>query len=165
MRWEGNQSLAHSRHSKSSSYIIMQRGTRASSWRSFYNWISASSSSSAAFAGLCHIYLSSFIPLQSFPFLMSYIRIKISTFPALQKGNDEANDGKKVCKRNHIHSFFFFTLLKFCKKLLRDPWMRKPYSKAKSYSVRGALFPDPLAAIQLGFNSFHWSIEKFILPF
>lgn len=60
--------------------------------------------------------------------------------------------------------FFFFTLLEFCKKLLRDPWMKKPYSKAKSYSLRDILFPDPLAAIQLGL-SFHWSIKKFILPF
>lgn len=61
--------------------------------------------------------------------------------------------------------FFFFTLLEFCKKLLRDPWMRKLYSKAKSYSLRDILFPDPLAAIQLGLSSFHWSIKKFILPF
>lgn len=61
--------------------------------------------------------------------------------------------------------FFFFTLLEFCKKLLRDLWMRKPYSKAKSYSLRDILFPDPLVAIQLGLSSFHWSIKKFILPF
>ena len=75
------------------------------------------------------------------------------------------NDGKGVCKRNRIYFFFFFTLHKFCKKLPRDPWMRKPNSKAKSYSLRALLFPDPLAAIQLRLSSFHWSIKKFILPF
>lgn len=86
--------------------MIMQRGTKASSQRMFYSWMSASFSSSVAFAKLCHIYLPSFISLQSFPFLMSYIRIQTSASPVLQKGNDEANDGKRVCRRNYIHSFF-----------------------------------------------------------
>lgn len=73
------------------------------------------------------------------------------------------DDRKKFEKE--VAPYFFLPLLKFCKKLLRDPWMRKQCSKAKSYILRDILFPDPLAAIQLGLSSFHWSRKKFILPF
>lgn len=100
-----------------------------------------------------------------FPFPYELHKDTNISFPSItEKGMMKQMMAKEFAEEITF-TLFFFTLLKFCKKLLRDPWMRKPYSKAKSYSLRGVLFPDPLAAIQLGLSRFHWSIEEFILPF